>query len=192
MRLVSTLLARAAPVACATLLAGVAVGCSNSSPDPKGDPQQAVAQGEGTQSPGLYPAAQPKRSDEGESVEREGPLEVGKGTFITGAMIPEDALEKQFGPDWRRLAGRTIRVRGILRVHRCAPEEQCLTTGNIPSIEPRFMELVETVPLDPTSRYLCFDDCDRADRACKKTAPNSKVLGECNTRYGECRKRCER
>lgn len=191
MRLVSTLLDRATHVAFAAALAS-AVACSNSSPNPKGDPQQAVVQGEGTVNAGSYPAAQPKQSDDGESVEREGPLSVGKGAFVTGAMIPEAALEKQFGSDWRRLAGRTLRVRGILKVHQCGPEEQCLTTGNIPTLEPRFMEVVETVPLDPTSRYLCFDDCDRVDRACKQKAPNSRVLGECNTKLGECRKRCER
>ena len=186
MRSVCSLLGHAA--AFAVLFAA---GCSNSSPEPKGDPHDAVGAPPPPTQTAAYPSGQPHGKAEGETVVREGPLEISKGNpAVTGALLPREAMRKQFGDDWQRLAGRTLRVRGQLYIHRCAPEEQCLTGGEIPRIEPRLMELVETAALDPTSRYLCFDDCDRTDRACKQRAPNSRVLGECTTRLMECRKAC--
>ncbi len=67
----------------------------------------------------------------------EGRLTQTKGAqaLLDGHLIDREALATHLGDDWMRWFGEWVRVLGVVRVHHCAPDEQCLTRGSIPYFE---------------------------------------------------------
>jgi hypothetical protein len=73
-------------------------------------------------------------------------IEKGKQPMIAGRRFDSSVMDQFFGPAWRDLAGRRLRVRGVKHDHVCEPAAQCLAGGIIPRLN------------DVTSVELCEGD----------------------------------
>ncbi len=60
----------------------------------------------------------------------------GATPVVAGRLLSAEAFRERFGADWRdKVMGERVRLVGRLHVHVCRAEEQCLTTGEIHSLQ---------------------------------------------------------
>lgn len=139
--------------------------------------------------------------------EREGELRVSKGNpAVADVLLAHRPIVDRFGKSWMKSAlGARIRVRGTLRVHVCGPQEQCLSTGEIPVLTPDVIEVISPAPApsatatakavtsSQTEEQRCLAECKRTSDACDQSAKdNRRELKRCGSRFMTCEDDCRK
>lgn len=190
--------------ACGVVLAAL-LGCTPSvapapapAPEPAPAPQDRAPQTSEVEAAAA--AAQPPEAHIGD-------LRLTKGSqgMVEGALLDADDLEERFGSQWRSLRGRRLRIQGTRRVHRCAPQEQCMIGGEIPYFDDvttieicrdddttAWPHLEVDCPVDQKAIDACLASCEAESDSCDSSASRDRgQLRRCGCARISCQQRCE-
>lgn len=139
---------------------------------------------------------------------------VGRMELVTGArpmvdkwLVEASSFEERFGADWRKeLRDRRVRVTGREHVHVCAPEEECLSYGEVRRLlDVRMIEICAspdlsftmgrtTVPCPPTKAEegACVAACSEESKACNQSGSAGPGPRRCGCAMVVCEESCER
>jgi hypothetical protein len=189
------------------LLAALA-GCeARNTAVPAATPTTEVAPVETSSPPPLPATPGPPATEQPRAAVVVGRLQLTKGAqpLVGGLLVAAENFEERFGPGWRtHLAGRRVRVTGRKDVHVCEPQEQCMSSGEIPQmLDVRMVEVCSSASLElaPLPRAVacppseaevsaCKSECDEQSRRCDSAAGSGPGPRRCGCARVSCFEGC--